>query len=224
MRTNRLIAGAVAAGLLGLTPIAIASPSSATENRTATVTATPSETSLVYGDDLSISVRVTDATDGTGVYDGTSTLYAMEAGAAAFVPVATGTSTSAYFTDVKPKINTIYKIVYSGYTATSTYENNYAAAESAPFTIGVGRKITAPKKGFVLKGKVSPDGAKKKITISVSKKSNKGFKKWKTIKTNKKGKYKVTLPKRGGVWYWNVIVKGDSKYLANGYTWRTYVY
>ena len=56
-----------------------------------------------------------------------------------------------------------------------------------------------------------------------TKKEKKGYKKWKTIKTDKKGKYKVRLPRRGGTWYWSFTVKGDSKYLANGFGWRTWV-
>ncbi|WP_210649084.1 hypothetical protein [Nocardioides sp. SYSU D00065] len=222
MRINRLVAGTVTAGLLGLTPIAIAAPSHATENLTTTTVATPSATEVEYGDDIYISVDV-DASNGSSAYRGTSTLYAMEAGSTAWAPVATGTSASSTFFDVKPKINTTYKVVYSGYAATSTYEDNYAASESAPFTVGVARKITYPSSGFVLKGKVTPNYGKKKIVIKVSKKQNKGFKGFKTIKTNKAGKYRVTLPKRGGTWYWSFTVKGDAKYLGTGFVWKTWV-
>jgi hypothetical protein len=87
----------------------------------------------------------------------------------------------------------------------------------------VARKITYPSSGFVLKGKVTPNYGKKKIVIKVSKRKNKGFKSFKTIKTTSAGKYKVTLPRRGGTWYWSFTVKGDSKYLANGFLWRTWV-
>lgn len=222
MRINRLVAGTVTAGLLGLTPIAIAAPSHATENLTTTTVATPSETELEYGDDFYVSVDV-DASNGSSAYQGTSTLYAMEAGSSAWVPVATGTSATASFYDVKPKISTTYKVVYSGYTATSTYEDTYAPSESAAFTVGVARKITFPSSGFVLKGKVTPDYSKKKIVIKVSKKQNKGYKGFKTIKTNKAGKYRVTLPRRGGTWYWSFTVKGDAKYLGTGFVWKTWV-
>jgi hypothetical protein len=70
---------------------------------------------------------------------------------------------------------------------------------------------------------VTPHYGKKKIVIKVSKKKNKGFKSFKKIKTTSTGKYKVKLPRRGGTWYWSVTVKGDSRYLANGYLWRTWV-
>ena len=91
------------------------------------------------------------------------------------------------------------------------------------FYVEVARKITYPKNGFVIKGKVTPNYGKKKIVIKVSKKQNKGYKKFKTIKTTSAGKYKITLPRRGGTWYWSFVVKGDSKYLANGFVWKTFV-
>lgn len=226
MRTTRLIAGTISAGLLGLTPIAVAAPSQAADSWTTTIVATPSTTQLEYGDDLTISVDLSSS-DGfsPGSTDGTVTLLAMEAGSSAWVPVATAENTYASFYDVKPKMNTAYKVAYSGFTDPDqgTFGDNYAASESAPFTLGVARKITRPSSGFVIKGKVSPNYGKKKIVIQASKKQKKGYKKFKTIKTNKAGKYKVTLPRRGGTWYWSFTVKGDAKYLGTGFGWRTWV-
>jgi hypothetical protein len=223
MRITRLVAGTVTAGLLGLTPIAVAAPSQASENLTTTTVATPSATKVEHGEDIYVSVDV-DASDGYSATYGTSTLYAMEAGTTAWVPVATGTYASTSFYDVKPQATTTYKVVYSGYAATSTYQDNYAPSESAPFTVGVARKITYPSSGFVLKGKVTPDYGKKKIVIKVSRKQKKGYKSFKTIKTTSAGKYKVALPKRGGTWYWSFTVKGDSRFLANGFVWKTTVF
>ena len=221
MRITRLVVGTASVGLLGLVPVAVAAPGNATVTLTTTTVAAASETELEYGDDISVSNDI-DGSDGSSVYKGVSTLLALEAGAADYVPVATAEG-SASFYDVKPNKNTTYKVVYAGYTATTTYEDTYTPSESAPFTVTVARKITAPSSGFVLKGKVTPDYAKKKIKISVSKKQKKGFKSFKTIKTDKKGKYKVTLPKRGGTWYWLISVKGDDSYEATGYVWRTFV-
>ena len=90
-------------------------------------------------------------------------------------------------------------------------------------TVEVARKITYPSSGFVLKGNVTPDYGKKKIVIKVSKKQNKGYKSFKTIKTTSAGKYKITLPRRGGTWYWSFVVKGDDRFLANGFVWKTFV-
>jgi hypothetical protein len=222
MRTTRLIAGTVSAGLLGLAPIAIAAPSQAADNLTTATTASSDKTTIQYGDDVYISVDV-QGSDGLSATDGASTLYAMEAGSSAWVPVSTGTYPGSDFYPVKPRMTTTYKVVYGGYTATTAYEDTYQPSESPTFTIGVARKITAPSSGFVLKGKVTPDYAKKKIVIKVSKKKNKGYKTWKTIKTDKRGKYLVRLPRRGGTWYWTFTTKADAKYLATGFGWRTWV-
>jgi hypothetical protein len=225
MRINRLVAGAVSAGLLGLTPIAIASPSSATENLTATVTATPSATQVTYGDDFYVSVDLVGS-DGRSVSNGTSTLYAMEAGSAAWTPVATGQYASSSFYDVKPKANTSYKVVYNGYAATATYQNNYAAAESAPFTIGVARNVSIDnaKAKLTIKGKVKPDYKKKKVKITIKK--GKKYVKYKTIKTDKKSKFQIRLPapKRGNKLFFKITVPGDSKFLGYSEVWYTYTY
>lgn len=226
MRITRLVAYTVTAGLAGLTPIAIAAPSQAADNFTTQTVATPSETKLVYGDDFYVNVDLSSS-DGysPAAADGTVTLMAMEAGSAAWVPVATAENTYASFYDVKPAATTTYKVVYSGYTDTDqgTSGDNYAPSESAAFTVQIARKITYPSSGFVIKGKVTPDYGKKKIVIKVSKKQNKGYKSFKTIKTSSTGKYKITLPRRGGTWYWSFVVKGDTKYLANGFVWKTFV-
>jgi hypothetical protein len=224
MRITRLVAGSVTAGLIGLTPIAIAAPSQAAVTLSTSTVSTPSVTQVVYGDTFDVSVEV-DAQDAQGVYDGTSTLYAMVAGSTTWVPVATGTYPTSSFYDVKPSAETTYKVVYGGYTDTDQgpYGKNYLASESATFTVEVARKITYPSSGFVIKGKVTPNYAKKKIVIKVSRKQNKGYKSFKTIRTTSAGKYKVTLPRRGGTWYWSFVVKGDAKYLANGFVWKTFV-
>ncbi|MCW2737563.1 hypothetical protein [Nocardioides sp.] len=227
MRITRLVTGTVTAGLLGLTPIAIAAPSQAADTWTTTTTAVPSETQMEYGDDFYVSVDIASS-DGLspGGADGTSTLYAMQAGSTTWTAVATADSTYGSFYDVKPAMNTTYKVVYSGYTDTdqSQYGDNYTSSESAPFAVSVARKITYPSSGFVLKGKVKPSYGKKKIVIKASKKQNKGYKPFKTIKTNKAGKYKITLPKRGGTWYWSFAVKGDTRFAPTGFVWKTTVY
>lgn len=223
MRITRLVAGTVTAGLLGLTPIAIAAPSQASDTWTTTTVATPSATRFEFGETLDVTIDV-DGSDGYGTYDGTTTLYAMEAGSTAWVPVASAEASYSIY-DVKPQMNTTYKVVYSGYTDPDTvYGDNYTASESAPFTVGVARKITYPSSGFVLRGKVKPNYGKKKIVIKVSRKQNKGYQAFKTIRTTSTGRYRIALPKRGGTWYWSFTVKGDSKYLANGFVWKTTVY
>ena len=223
MRITRLVAGTVTAGLLGLAPLAVAAPGHAADTWDTITVATPSATRLVYGDDFYVSVDV-DGTDGRDP-EGTSTLMAMNAGSTTWVPVATNTSAGSDFFEVKPRMNTTYKVVYTGYTDTDQGPNgdNYKPSESASFTVRVARRITYPSSGFVIKGKVKPDYGNKSIVIKVSTKKKQGFKAWKTISTTSTGTYKVTLPRRGGTWYWSFTVKGDSKYAAGGFLWRTWV-
>jgi hypothetical protein len=220
MRITRLVAGTVTAGLLGLTPVAIAAPSQAANTYKTTTVAVPDKTQIEYGDETFVSLDV-DAADGSSPRKGTATLQAMEAGSSNWVTVATNASARSDFLDVQPEMNTTYKVVYSGYTAIDG--DIYAASQSAPFTVDVARKITYPRWGFVLEGKVKPNYGEKEIVIKVSKRKNKGFESFKTITTTSTGTYKVTLPRRGGIWYWSFTVKGDSRYAANGFLWRTWV-
>lgn len=222
MRITRLVAGTVAAGLLGITPIAVAAPSQATVNLTTTTTATPSETAVAYGDEINIVVEVVGS-DGNSVIDGTSTLYAMEAGSTTWAPVATGTYPGSDFYPVKPLANTAYKVVYSGYAATTAYEDNYTASESATFTVGVARNVTISKAKarLTIKGKVKPDYKREKVKIQIKK--GKTFKKYKTIRTNRKSQFQVRLPapRRGNKLYFKITVPGSSKFLSYSEVWYT---
>ena len=228
MRITRLVAGAVTAGLLGLPPIAVAAPSQATDNLTTTIILEPGYegTRITFGDEVSFTSEI-DSSDGLSPYNETDTvtLWAMPAGTTTWTAVETQPA-SGYisWTSFRPQQNTAYKATYSGGTATTAYGDNYAASESAPFTLGVARKITYPDSGLVVKGKVTPKYGKKKIVIKASRKQKSGYKAFKTIKTTSTGKYKIALPHRGGTWYWSFAVKGDTKYLPTGFVWRTTVY
>jgi len=224
MRITRLIAGAATVGLLGVSPIALGSPAQATANLTTTTTATPSVTALVYGDDFSVTSAVTDSL-GASNYDGTSTLYALEAGSSAWVPVATADASYSFY-DVKPTMNTTYKVVFGGYTATTAYEDNLAASESAAFTIAVARNVTIgkAKANLTIKGKVKPDYKRQKVKIQIKK--GKKYVKYKTIKTTKKSTFQVRLPapRRGNKLFFKITVPGNSQYLAYSEVWYTMTY
>ena len=225
MRTTRLIAGTVSAALLGLTPIAIAAPSQAADNLTTVTTASADKTAVAYGDPIYISVDV-QGSDGLSATDGTSTLYAMEAGSAAWVPVATGTYPGSDFYPVTPNVTTKYKVVFSGYTATTAYEDTYQPSESAEIVVGVARAVTIDraKARMTIKGKVKPDYKRSKVKIQVKK--GKKYKKFKTVKTNKKSQFQVRLPapRRGKKLYFKITVPGNEKFLAYSEVWYTSSY
>jgi hypothetical protein len=222
---KRIIAGATAAGLLSLAPVAISAPANAaTEVLSTAVTVEVSTTSVTYGKTISVYTKV-PASDGYNSYDGTTTLYAMPAGASTWTPVATVNASYSFY-DVKPTMNTTYKVVYSGYTAATQYEDTYLPSESAPFTVSVQRDVTISKakKRLTIKGKVKPDYKRKKVTIH--RKKGKRWIKVKTVKTNKKSVFQVTLPPapRGKKLYFRITVPGNSQYVQYSEVWYTYSY
>jgi hypothetical protein len=227
MRITRFVAGTVSAGLLGLTPIAIAAPSQAANTWTTTTVASTDQTTVTYGDEINIVVDV-DGSDGYGPSSGASTLYAMEAGTTAWVPVATGAYPGSDFYPVKPKMNTAYKVVFGGYTSPTqgTYDDNYLPSESAPFTVTVQRKVEIDnaKARLTIKGKIKPDYKRNKVKIQIKK--GKKYKKFKTVKTTKKSTFQVRLPapRRGNKLFFKITVPGNSKFAAYSEVWYTYSY
>ena len=212
MRISRTLAGVLSAALLGAVPVAVAAaPAQAAEATVASIGA--SRTLIEYKGDykpyLEASIKTTS---GSGVYDGNVELQASAAGGA-FKTIRTVTA-SGYlsFSDVVPAVNTTYRVVYKG-------SASYSAAASRNLTVKVARKmrLNGNDRTFVVKGKVSPKYGKKKIVIKVSKKEKRGFKKFKTIKTNKKGQFRIKLPKRRGTFYYRFITKKDKKYVATTY-------
>ena len=201
MRITRLVAGTVTAGLIGVTPIAISAPAHADgQTYTPVITATlnisnaPYEAPYMYGGGFYVSGTVTDPSGVEGPSGGTASLQVLTSTNPAWTTIAVDESPSSLFFDGEFRFteNAQYKVVYPGAAASSAYEDTFLAGESVAMSAPVARKVVfANPKGTLIKGKVTPDYAKKKIVIQVSKKEKKGYKKFKTIKTNKKGKYKV---------------------------------
>ena len=139
--------------------------------------------------------------------------------------MATSTSPSSSFLGVKPGMNTTYKVVYGGWTApASDRGDSWSSSESAPFAISVARRITHPSAGFLLEGRVSPKYARKPIRVRATKTQGRRYKLVATIRTDRKGSYSYTLPKRRGTWYWLVSVKGDTRFRATSFTYETRVF
>lgn len=223
---KRIIAGATSAALLGITPLALVAPAhAATETHSVTIAATPSYTAVEYGDDLTVSVQAT-STDGRSYPPGLTTLYALPAGASEWVAVAQDDNAGSSFYDVKPTMNTTYKVVYAGYTATSTSEDNYTAAESAPFTVGVQRlvEIGKGKGNLMIKGKVKPNYGKKKVKIL--RKKGKRWVKHAKVKTNAKGVFNFRLPRarRGTKVFYKIVIPASSQYLGYAEVWYSTTY
>ena len=219
MRFTRIIAGTITAGLVGLVPIAVSSPADAAVTvdlaSTTTLAVSFGDNPLAYGDDISLEGAVTGS-DTLSAYKGTVQLMQLTPANPAWVPVGAPVASSGYlsFSDLKPTTNSAYKLVYSGYAATTTSENNYAASESVPVAVNVFRKLTIKNpRGTFLKGKVAPDYSKGKVQIF--KKVGKNYKKFKTLKTDKKGKFNITLPSSRKRTYFRFVVPADANFVAS---------
>lgn len=211
MRITRVIAGALSAALLGLVPVALSSAPA--QAATATVTTLEASRNLLefksgYSPFLSASVR--DAS-GNSVYAGTVSLQASEAGGAWKTIKSTTAGGYLSFSDVIPNKNTQYRVAYSGGT---NYAGTYAASSSGTVAIKVMRKLTIKNpKGTKIKGKIAPKYAKKKVVIK--KKVGKKWKKFRTLKTNKKSRFTITLPAKRKRTYFRFIVPGNKAYAKN---------
>lgn len=226
MRTTKFIAGLVTAGLLGVTPLAVGAPAQATENLTTTTTIEVDRPAVTYGQTISVSGTVIGS-DGLSALYGTVTVYQMTPSNPTWTPIGSDT-TPGYFSfyPIKPRSNTAYKAVYSGYAAQTTYQDNYAPSESAPLSVGVQRNVSIDraKKRLTIVGKVKPTYKNKKVIVH--RKKGKRWVKFKTVKTNKRSKFLVTLPapRRGGKIYFRITVPGNNEYLEYREVWYTYTY
>lgn len=167
----------------------------------------------VYGDSLSLSIKVeTDA--GEQVFDGTLTVQRQLPGKDW---TTVKTATSAYLYDsIKAVGNANYRVLYSG---SGDYSPTAAGVASK-----VQRKLTVKNTGtrrVVLTGKVAPKYHGKAI---VFKKQGKKWKKFKTVRTNKKSRFSTPLPApRNGRFYWRVELP-SSKTFATTRTGTFYTY
>ncbi|MBE7323971.1 hypothetical protein IEQ44_04820 [Nocardioides sp. Y6] len=226
MRIQRLIAGVVSGALLGLVPVALAAaPAHAADVTTVTTIDASSKKIVFKSGSKPYIVASVKTSAGTSVYDGDVALQAKTAGSSWKTIRTADASSYVSFSDVVPKKNTDYRAVYQG--GSDSYSGDtYVASQSGSMKIKVQRKFTfsGNDRTFKVKGRVTPKYGKKKIVIKVSKRQKRGFKKFRTIKTNKKGKYATKLPKRKGVWYYRFIVKGDKNYAGLKYTVTARVY
>ncbi len=220
---RRLLGSALAAGVVLATPSVVpAAPALAAAPVDTTTVATPNTTSIAFGQTVDIGLDVDSAGGTTTVDDGTSTLYAREATSTRWRAVATNTSASLDFLSVRPRKTTTYKVVYGGYDAASAQDDSFGPSESAEFTVGVARTITYPSGGFEMKGRVRPAYGARVIVVKVSSDETSGFRTFRKIRTDKRGRYAIDLPRRSGEWFWSFIVRADEQYRGTRFKWRTW--
>lgn len=224
--STRLVASTsltgLAAGLLGVTSLGITPTATARDTFATSTLAVPDAQTIDFGKTIDVTLDV-DSDNGYSPTEGTSTLWARKATSSTWKPVATNTSASLDFFDVRPRMTTTYKVVYGGHEAASTRDDTYVPSESEPFTVEVARTITRPTGGFEVSGRVRPRYRSRPIVVRVSEQERGGFTRFTTIRTDARGRYSLTLPRRSGVWYWSFAVKADRRYLGTRFKWRTWV-
>ncbi|GAB6986688.1 hypothetical protein [Nocardioides pyridinolyticus] len=168
-----------------------------------------------YGDTLSLSIEV--VTDGgTQVYNGSLTVQRLVPGGD-WKTIAT--SSSAYLYDSTKAVgNATYRVLYSG-------SGDYAPT-SAALSGKIQRKLdlsSVSGKRAGLKGQVSP---KFKGKVLVLKKQGKKWKKFKTVRTNKKSRFAVYLPApRRGKYFWRIQIASSKAFATtNSPTYYTTKY
>jgi hypothetical protein len=233
MRFTRLIAGLTTAGLLGLAPVALSAPASADgQTYTPVITAeinemgSPYEPPYKYGQEFYVSGKITDASGIEGPSGGQALLQIMTPSNPVWTTIATDDSPSYLFFDAGFRFssNAQLKVVFTGSTALGSWDDSYVAGESAIMSAPVTRNVVLKNpRGTLIKGKVTPDYNRKPITVK--KLVGKKWKKYKTFKTSRAGKYGFKLPApRRGKWKWMITVKGDANFVAWSTVGTTYSY
>lgn len=220
MRLTRLVAGATTASLLGLAPLALTTGTAHAADK-ATVTTIKAFNPLVTfkGASPHLLVEVDLVDSDSSIYGaGTVTLFARPANAKKWKKVRTvAASDSVPLIDVVPKRTTQYRAEYSG--GSSEGYGTFAPSSSKTVKVRVSRKLTATTtlatKGLVVKGRVAPKYAKKKIVVH--KRVGAKWKKFRTLKTNKKSRFSVVLPKKRATTKYRVTVPGNKQYAKT--TW-----
>ncbi len=227
MRLRRILAAAVVTSLAAPAAVLTSSAPASAATATKIVSGTDGKSWIYpssyraqpgvprYGDTLSLSINVVTES-GSQVYDGTLTVQRQVPGGS-WKTIAT--SSSAYlYESTKAVGNATYRVLYSG------------AGDYSPSSTAVSGKIQrkldlqgVSGKRAGLKGKVSP---KYQGKVVVLKKQGKKWKKFKTVRTNKKSRFVVYLPApRKGKYFWKIQIassKAFAKTNSNTYYTRKY--
>lgn len=211
MNFKRFITGTVAAGLLGLTPIALAAaPAQAGTPSGTQIAAQISKSKAEYGDSFYISGNVESQ---FGYPTGTLTLSRKIAGESSYKVVGTDTSPGYFSFDLKAVGNATYVLSFGGGSDSQyDYQPSTLAGKQSVF-----RKVTVKtnSRTMTAKGKITPSFGKKKFVVQIKKG---GWKTYKRVKTDKAGKYSVRLPgKRGKGNKYRLVIKGDKRFVTNNF-------
>lgn len=223
LRVRRLLAAAITVGLVAPTA-AIVSTSGTSVSAAVATSIVPSTAGrpLIYststpaevGDYLYSNVDIVGA-DGSSPYGGTTTVQRLIAGQSTWTTVSTTNGAYVSSSGLKAVANAVYRITWSG--------SGDWSGSSADVAVRVSRAVeiqTISGRRAGLKGKVKPAA---KIKIKIERKYGKKYKKMRTVKSNKKGKFIAYLPapRRGKIFY-RITFAGSAQY--EKYVWLGYTY
>lgn len=220
MRIAQHVASLAAVSLLGLTPIALASPAGADEPVVTAAELTGNQyTDVVqYGQTAYLRADVKDVTSGYTIREAGSTRVQQSVAGGAWKDTSLTAPGGWKSFQVTPKANTKYRLQFSGGTAQNG--TVYAPSTSAVVSVKVAHRLKYAYQGSKLTVTLKPKAKNKKITFKVSKKRDGKYKTYKRVRTNSKGKATVTLPR--GTRYWTVVASADSKFTRGAYQFSTY--
>jgi len=229
MRTRRLLGSLLTVALAGSSIALIAPPAQAAELPTK-VKMSVSHPKAHVGTKVSISGNViakdvdgewkTIPTDAGGV-----TLQAKTKGSKKWKSLETDTSGSSfYFSSLKLKKTTTYRVVYDGGAgAGHTFPAATGKKKSKAYR-DLNDKLQRPGNRIMLVGKIAKY-KKKKVVVQQRTKPKGKWRVYRTVKTNKKGRFSVRLavPRRGNLYYraFTPASGGIEKSMSN-YSYRTY--
>lgn len=232
MRARRLIGSALATALAATTLGLVGAGSATAVDTVQTRIVSGSEgrdvlssyrTPVKYGESISVSVNVEALINGVWqkIYNGPVAVTETVVGQAATTVGAT-TSQAYLYDSIPAHGNATYTVSYAG--GTGGYPQvNYAPTSASYSVTGVQRNLetrTLSGKRAGFSGKLLP-AAKTKITAF--RKAGRKYKKFKTFKSNAKGKFTVVLPApRRGKFHWKIVFAGNSQFAATTIKGTTY--
>lgn len=219
-----LLRGILAATALSLAPVAVVTTTAAPAIAADTVETTTSFDPDINprgqaGGYLSITGEVV-ASDGSSPLAGTAYLQSLAPGSKTWKDVGTDDSPGfAYYPDYdKYKTNTKLRIYFTGgtYQPGTSSERVYDPSVSRVLNIKVYRlfdiKSVSGKRQPTADIKVTPKFGKKKLLVQ--KKAKKGWNTFRKVKTNKKGKVRLSVPgSRNGTKY-RLVAPGNKQYMT----------
>lgn len=237
MRTQRTLGSAVAAVLLALVgSLFVAAPAHAGTTPVAIdILGKFTSKSAIHDDGkgpaLGNAARVSLAgvlTSGGAAVPGKSMqLQRLPKGSSSWTTVGTGTTSSSGRVQIVVDAQgpATYRLFFDG-SSDPTYASAYSPERKVKIMRDLNSKYSQKGNKLIFKGKVTPKWSKKKVILERSNSKDGKYKKVKTGKTNKKGKWSFRLgaPRKGEWWYRAYVpakkgyAKSLSHILVNTYT------